>query len=116
MYQFSTTANPQDAEAIWATVSIALSEQGIKEINSISGSKIYRIKNANNITVETQSSERNSGEPETIYKTDFIDFIKILKKHTKFNTNSVKQDLPSSIYRKRSPMFAILLALAIIVK
>lgn len=115
MYQFTPSYVTKNLEELWSTISIDLREKKIIEIISIRGIT-YKIEEVTNVTVAYSTPSRNSGKKEELTKIDFINFLTVLKKHSLFNTASIKLDLPTEIYAKRSPLFAILLALNIIKK
>lgn len=114
MYTFQKKYENKNLEELWAIISIDLRENNIKEVSSIRG-KIYKIEDVTNVGVHYSAESRNGGKIEDLTKTDFINFLMIIKDQTIFNTNTIKMDLPKEIYAKRSPLFAILLALEIIV-
>ncbi|AZI22722.1 hypothetical protein EIH07_06555 [Chryseobacterium taklimakanense] len=57
---------------------------------------------------------RSNGEPENILREDCITFLEILKQQDFFSTASIRELLPSAIYRKRSPLFSFLIAAGLI--
>lgn len=115
MYQFTSSNISKNLEELWAIISIDLRERKIREITSVRGI-IYKIEEVTNVTVSYSALSRSGGKKEELTKRDFINFLTVLKKHSSFNTASIKLDLPTEIYVKRSPLFAILLALNIIKK
>ncbi|MBF8456171.1 hypothetical protein IV494_03160 [Kaistella sp. G5-32] len=112
-YTFTNEYIHKNLEELWAIISIGLREKNILEISSIRGVN-YKIEEVNNIVVSYSTPSRSSGKKEDLTKTDFLNFFKVLKSHSTFNTASIKLDLPTEIYAKRSPLFAVLLAMAII--
>lgn len=114
-YTFVSQYNNKNLEELWANISIDLREKNIREITSIRGI-IYKIEEVTNVTVTYSAPSRNVGKEEEISKIDIINFLEVLKKHKSFNTASIKLDLPTQIYAKRSALFALLLALNIITK
>ena len=113
MYIFQKKYENKNLEELWAIISIDLRENNIKEVSSIRG-KIYKIEYVKNVGAHYSAESRNGGKIEDLTKTDFLNFLTIIKDQTIFNTNTIKMDLPKEIYAKRSPLFAILLALEII--
>lgn len=114
-YTFGNEYIHKNVEELWAIISIGLREKNILEISSIRGVH-YKIEEVNNVVVSYSTPSRNGGKKEDLSKTDFINFFKVLKVHSTFNTASIKLDLPTEIYAKRSPLFAVLLAMDIITK
>ena len=78
-------------------------------IFSITGVQ-YEITGTSETQISYRAPSRNSGKPETISKEDVVTFVRICKNKSRFTTASVKNEIPSPVYRKRSPLFAILLA------
>lgn len=115
MFEFTPPNISKNVEELWAMISINLREKNVKNISSIRGI-MYRIEDVTNVAVSYSAPSRSSGKKEQLSKTDFINFLNVLKKHSSFNTASIKLDLPTEIYAKRSPLFAVLLALDIITK
>lgn len=83
------------------------------KIKSIKGVE-YTIQSVKDDKVGFSATSRNKGENEEIGKDDFLIVIEKLKKEREFNTSSSREYFPSRIYKKRSPLFAILLATHII--
>jgi hypothetical protein len=77
------------------------------EIDRISANAVYYI-----------GKDRSGGNVEEIAIADLKAAISILKSLDVFNTNTqeLKDNIPRSIYRKRSPLFGILFHCGIIVK
>lgn len=57
---------------------------------------------------------RNNGEEETIIKAEFLQALDSLKNMNTINTNNIKDKIPRSLYRKRSPFIGILKSAGII--
>jgi hypothetical protein len=53
---------------------------------------------------------RSEGKDEKVSKDMFIEFIESIEKIEPVNTNTIKSNIPNSIYRMRSPMIALLMA------
>jgi len=87
------------------------------EIKSITGIK-YEITSVDTFHIEYIGENRNNGNTETISYENIKSVIKILKELKYFNTGNkiLKSEIPNNIYKKRSPLFAILLAANIIAK
>ncbi len=87
------------------------------EIESITGIK-YKITSIDTFHIEYIGEYRKNGNPEIIFYADIKNTIKILKELKYFNTanKTLKSEIPNKIYKKRSPLFAILLEANIIAK
>lgn len=83
------------------------------KIKSITGVE-YTLQSVSDEKLVFSAASRNKGKSEEISKTDFLMVIEKLKKEKVFNTSSSREYFPSKIYKKRSPLFAILLAASII--
>jgi len=85
-------------------------------IFSITG-VIYKITFADNQYIKYTGENRNNGNPEDISISNIKDVLVVLKKLKEFNTSNekLKKEIPRKIYKKRSPLFAILLASKVIV-
>ena len=86
-------------------------------IKSISGI-IYSITSVNYNSIEFTGKDRNKGLPEEIDYENIEAALIILKSLKVFNTNNtiLKRNIPNKIYKKRSPIFAILLSAKVIIK
>ena len=115
MYQFTSSNINNSLEDLWAIISIDLRKKNFTDVSSITG-VLYKISEVTNVAVTYSAPSRNGGKKEDLSKTDFINFLSVLRKHSLFNTASIKSHLPTEIYAKRSPLFAVLLALNIIEK
>jgi len=58
--------------------------------------------------ISYQAETRSNGVPETIGRSEFISAVKAISRLPRINTSSVKDVVPKSLYRKRSPLIAIL--------
>ncbi|MCD4695963.1 MAG: hypothetical protein K8S16_06955 [Bacteroidales bacterium] len=89
-----------------------------KSIASTGQEKEYKIKSVSSTFIKYTGENRNSEKLENISFDNIKISLTILKKLKEFNTNSstLKEEIPSAIYRKRSTLFAILLATNIIIK
>lgn len=112
MYKISNHYEDKEAKELWVTIINRLKRKEV-QIESIRKKK-YNIVGVNAEVIIYQSESRNNKEPEEIYKSECIDFLKVLIREKEFNTNSIKKQISSPLYRKRSPMFAILLYTGII--
>ena len=85
----------------------------LKESNTFTGigqGKKYTIIRVSPITIYYSGQDRNHGDPEEISIADLKVVLGQLKHLPTFNTNSqlLKDNIPHSLYRKRTPLFAIL--------
>ena len=95
-----------------------------KEINpgesiySIKERKEYKIDRITSTYIKYTGKDRNKGKPEDISFENIKILLTTLKILKEFNTNSsiLKEEIPRAIYKKRSPLFAILFAAEIIIK
>lgn len=114
MYKITENYIDKKAKNLWDDITTALSGKKI-QIESIQKVN-YNIINTSNNLIEYQADTRNNKIPEEISKDECIDFLKVLIKEVEFNTSTIKKQIKSSLYQKRSPMFAILLYTGIIEK
>jgi len=86
-------------------------------INSISG-VIYKITNVSDDNIVFKTKSRNNGKAEIISFENIKIVLEILKKIKNFNTSNpiLKMKIPNKIHKKRSPLFAILLATNVIIR
>jgi hypothetical protein len=105
MYEEKTTE--QLIDIIKAKIKI---NDSIKSITGI----IYKITFVDIQYIHYTGKNRNKGNPEDISLSDIKLVLAILKTLETFNTSSerLKKELPRKIYKKRSPLFAILIATA----
>lgn len=111
-YIFSKTSAELDPEKLWKNIELGLSKNVI--LKSLKQEKLYTVKSIDSNTISYTSPERSEGKEEQIHKTDFVELIKRLQKLDSFNSSTAKDLFPSDIYRKRSPIFAILVSATII--
>ena len=111
-YRFSDTSANIPPEKLWSNIQLGLSKNVI--LKSVNQEKLYTIKSIDSNTISYSSPERSEGKEEQIHKSDFIELINKLQKLESFNSSTSKDIFPSDIYRKRSPIFAILIAANII--
>jgi len=114
MYRLTDSYKDKTAEGLWTLIITGLEGKNIV-VKSIAG-KEYRIITVKEDGIKYQSPDRNNGAPESIRKKDVIDFLNVLLAEEEFHTKSITESIPRSIYRKRSPVFAILLHTKIIEK
>lgn len=86
-----------------------------KEIQSATQRKTYRLRFSKDI-LYLKAESRNQGEEELISKNEFTTAFASIAKLPSINTNLIKHVIPKSLYRKRSPLIAILYAAGILVK
>lgn len=114
-YKFSEKASKLNPEEVWQFVENGLSNN--VTIKSIGQGKVYTINYINNQEISLSASTRNAGNPEIITKADFLLAMGKLKNFTEFNTSIAKDAFKGGkIYRKRSPIFALLQSSGFIVK
>lgn len=114
-YQLNKTFVNQGSDEIWTKIIEMLANTSTKHIISISGSKVYELVTIDERQIGYVSEDRNNQEEETIYKEDFITLLEVLKSQPCFSTSSIKEYISGKIYKKRSPSFAILKFLEIII-
>ncbi len=113
MYQFTSITQNQSPEVIW--------EKAIKHLafleSILSIKKVtYTLVNVNADMITYTGDNRSGGKTESIQKTDFIEAVTSLNALKNFTTATAKEILKSVLYRKRGPLFAILLETGIIEK
>ncbi|MBF5027576.1 hypothetical protein [Planobacterium oryzisoli] len=106
-YELSEKSSNLSSEKLWLKICGSLVDKA--EIYSLTG-KVYQLMDVSYAEIIYSSPSRNNGEPESILSEDCIAFLEILKQQNSFSTASIKELLPSVIYRKRSPLFAFLIA------
>ncbi len=111
-YRFSDASAKIDPEKLWKKIQLGLSKNVI--LKSVNQEKLYTIKSIDSNTIFYSSPERSKGREEQIHKSDFVELINRLQKLDSFNSSTTKDLFPSDIYRKRSPIFAILVSATII--
>lgn len=94
----------------WAIVGIYVSKN--KSFRSVSGIT-YEAKLLNNL-IQYVGDNRNEGMPETINEEEFISAFDSIKSILDINTNTIKNLLPSSLYRKRTPFIGLLFSAGIL--
>jgi hypothetical protein len=100
---------------------IELIKNGLKERDSFEGiglEKTYIIKYVGSSSVKYIGKERNTTKPEEISFDDIKSTFRTLKSLSVFNTSTeiLKEKIPGSLYRLRTPFFAILLETQIIIR
>lgn len=113
-YILSKTTLNESPEDIWTTL---LSTLNIGDhFFSVGNSpKRYTITNMSINTISYKGNDRSGGIPEDITKDSFIALVDGLKGMHTFNTDTSKELFKGAkIYKKRSPMFALLLGNKII--
>jgi hypothetical protein len=96
---------PITDDMAWAIVSYnAMTKNSFKSVQGI----LYELR----IEPEKlfyRGGERNNGEEEKIDKADFVlAFEKVMNAEIDINTNSIKEFVPNSMYRKRTPFIGLL--------
>lgn len=113
-YTFTKDSTDLSSNEIWTKTNQSLKNG--KVINSISNIP-YSITDISTTSISYTGEDRSNGEPELISKECFIKVVEGLKKLGTFNSNQSKSIFQQTkIYRKRSPMFAILLTTSLIEK
>ncbi|MEP7170864.1 MAG: hypothetical protein ABI855_15960 [Bacteroidota bacterium] len=112
-YQFTQKCINNSAEEIWQFFVNGLSND--VTIKSIKEKLHYTVNYINKEEISFSAATRNDGEPESIPHDDFIKVIQRLKNESHFNTSSAKELFKqTTIYKKRSPFFALLLSSGVI--
>lgn len=114
-YQLNTAYVNQSSDEIWTKIIEMLTKDSTKQISSISGKKVYELVTINERQIGYLGDDRNKQEEENIFKDDLIGLLNVLKSQTYFSTSSIKEFIPRTLYRKRSPSFAILKFLQVII-
>ena len=110
---FTKKCQSLDAEKIWTFLQRGLSRDVI--VQSIQQKIHYTIHEITTDHVSFSAPSRNEGIPETIFKEDFVIVVEKLQNLGIFNTQTAKDLFKGTlIYRKRSPLFSILLAAGMI--
>lgn len=116
-YTFTKQCRTLDAAKIWSFMQRGLSRDVI--VQSIQQKIHYTIHEISNEYIRFSAPSRNDGEPETIFKEDFVIVVERLQKAGIFNTQTAKELFKGKgmqIYKKRSPLFSLLLAASVIEK
>jgi hypothetical protein len=113
LFRISTNRRKQLPEQLWNFIQNGLSKNVIIKSTHVGVS--YIINYVDDQEISFSAGTRNGGNPELIGKSDFLKVVDGLKAVEEFNTSSTKElFLGTKIYRKRSPMFALLHASGII--
>lgn len=114
-YQFTSKCKGVSAAQIWQFIQNGLSTN--VTIKSIKEQIPYTVNHVTQNQISFSAETRNDGEPEIIYLDDFVTIINRLKDLGQFNTSSAKESFKGTkMYKKRSPMFALLLSSGVIEK
>ena len=114
-YHFTTKCNNKSALDIWQFIQNGLSND--VTIKSIKDKLPYTINYVTNGVISFSAPSRNDGEPEVIEYIDFAVVVERLKALEQFNTNTAKESFKGTkVYKKRSPLFALLYSCAVIEK
>ncbi|QEK50689.1 hypothetical protein FYC62_02670 [Pedobacter aquae] len=114
-YHFTVKCKDASPEKIWEFIQNGLSNDVI--IKSIKDKVPYNINYITESEISFSVKTRNDGKPEIITLEDFIRIIIGLMKMETFNTSTSKPIFrESKVYRKRSPMFALLVSSGVIEK
>ncbi len=98
---------------IWDYIKQALSKGVV--ISSIKEKKTYTINYINHESISFSAPTRNNEDAEIINFDDFETVVDRLKLLGQFNTNTSKESFKgTSLYRKRSPLFALLVGCGVI--
>src|SRR5437879_4583256 len=111
-YRFSEACAKVDPVKLWNDIQCGLSKNVI--IKSVREGKLYTIRTVDSNAISYSSPKRSGGQDEQILKSDFIELVRELQKLKLFNSSTAKNSFPSAIYRKRSPIFAILVSATMI--
>ena len=115
-YIFTNAVVDQSPSDIWRIL-VSTLNVGDKFYSIGDPPKIYVIATVTDEVISYKGDDRSGGIPEDIDKTSFDVIVDGLKKMVMFNTNSSKQLFnKAKIYKKRSPMFALLLTNEIIMR
>lgn len=110
-YTFNEKIN--NPATLWNKIQSGLANDVI--IKSIQDKIHYNVKIIDNEKLSFTADTRKSGKPEIISKLDFTKVINELKTMDLFNTSSSRHIFKETkIYKKRSPMFALLLSAGVI--
>jgi len=112
-YQFSKKSASVTPDQIWSFLQNGLSKDVI--IKSVQHEIPYNIDYIDDEVISFTAESRNDGNPEFIKRVNFEEAVMGLLKETKFNT-SVSADIfrKAGLYKKRSPVFALLISAGII--
>lgn len=113
MSLYSFTSGNTNANALWQQIQNGLSHDVI--VKSIDQKKHYTIHEITDDYISFSAPSRNNGEAESISYEDFTNTVSKLSKLGLFNTNTSKEAFKGGkIYKKRSPLFAILTSCGVI--
>lgn len=113
--QYIFNQNEDEPLKIWNNIKKGLSQN--VEIKSIKDQIPYTIDYITDSEISFSAKSRNKGRPEIITKEDFLKIVSGLRLMEVFNTSTSKAVFKESkIYKKRSPMFALLISSGVIVK
>ena len=101
---------PVNGDLAWAIVAYNINHKHCFE--SVTGI-VYEARVEGN-TIYYKGSDRNNGEDEDISKVDFCIAFEKIKDLPEINTNTIKDVIDSSVYRKRSPLIGMLYSFKII--
>jgi hypothetical protein len=92
--------------------------EGLKYFEGVGAGKKYEIQRVTPSQITYVGSQRSSGQSESFSLNEMEIAIEIMKKLPVFNTDNVllKEQIPSSLYQKRTPFFGILLQAEVIVE
>ena len=97
---------PLNGRLAWAIVSFYVSKN--KSFESVSGIT-YEADFLDDL-IQYVGKNRNEGMPETINMEEFVSAFDSIKSIHDINTNTIKNLLPSSLYRKRTPFIGLLVS------
>ena len=110
---YSFTLKKSNPSELWKQIQNGLNNDVI--VKSIDYKIHYTVHEINNNYISYSAPSRNSGEIESISYEDFVKTVSKLLEFETFNTNSSKEAFKGGkIYKKRSPLFAILKSSGII--
>ena len=101
-----------DAEQVWNLIVKHIKEE--KTFQSVTGIS-YSAEYKNSIFYKGGSGKRSTNGEE-LSKSDFVTAFKKINSLNAINTNTIKEKIPSAIYRKRTPLIGLLYSAGILEK
>jgi hypothetical protein len=112
MYRFTVAARSQTPVELWSFIIDKLNAHN--DIYSIKNIK-YEIVTYSSESITYRAPTRNGFHPETLPKQNIIDILTALQHAQRFDTANAKAIFnQANLYKKRSPVFALLLTLKLI--
>lgn len=113
MAHYSFSVKEPNPIELWKQLRHGLNNDVI--VKSIDQKIHYTVHEINDHYISYSAPSRNSGEIESFSYEDFIKTVSKLLEHETFNTSSAKEAFKGGkIYKKRSPLFALLKSSGII--